>query len=233
MTEQPENEQPVTVTTPPSDAQPAAEAATDQQPRAYQDAVTSFKVKVYQFADDASLPQLRRRAAQMRALLPRMEHAVKVARLAAEQAAINDPERGYAALKNETERARLLGLAVEESAEYVAVYEVEQEVRFELAILDAEITVREDARKDGQAGQRERELALKAEELELRGGELEHAERQHELALEVHELEVRRQDYNDATLAQQQQVTDLMRRQMDEADGTALADFPQHRIGRS
>lgn len=98
----------------------------------------------------------------------------------AEKQTIKGDEPGYAALKNETERARFLTLGVAHNAEYAECRLTLRKAQHTAARIEAEIAIHDDRRRERQMVQRDRELDLKARELELNAQMLAHREQEEE-----------------------------------------------------
>jgi hypothetical protein len=87
----------------------------------------------------------------------------------------------YALCKNEGERARYLASALVISMDYPVAVEAEAEARMECDIYRTEIQIREDARRDRQMAQRDRELDILAGNLALDERRQAHIEKQRDM----------------------------------------------------
>lgn len=125
--------------------------------------------------DSVALAELRRDLAQARSHLRACEESLRTERALAEQRAINTPESGYAALRNEGERARFLTCALDTDDEFQEALLSEAEAREEVEVIEVEIAIHEDARRERQMAQRDREMELQLGDQELRWATLNHS----------------------------------------------------------
>lgn len=123
-------------------------------------------------ATTLTLADLRRAATEAATQHRELEADLRVEKAHAEIRAMALPD--YAGMKNETERARFLVVALDDDEGYQAIADVEADAHAELDALRTEIEIHEDARRERQMAQRDRELDQEAAELALEVRKFEH-----------------------------------------------------------
>lgn len=159
--------------------------------------INSMQAELLKATSGATVTQLRGALAVAKAELRLAERAVADVRVLREQAFLDAEPEVYAALKNETERARFFAVRLAKDTEYQDRQSTLDGVRLSIGAVEAELENRKDAIKEREAARADKEIEFSQRDLDLREREVAVREREAalgEAGMKLREREIAQQE---------------------------------------